>query len=132
MKVCQAFNGHRLENEYDLLIKHQERCGCTLLPLPQPGSFMTIENHFPTLVGFIMTPVGERSVTKEDALRNKNSFTSVLLSLFKLHTHEGFAIIHNDARLPNLLIKSDFLFWVNLETIVTVLGDMAYHVIWKL
>jgi hypothetical protein len=109
LKVSLSKYDTELEVEHGRLQIHAKECSCDLLVRPE-SLLYTARG----LCGYLMSPVGQPFVRRQ-------SLTAEMLkravhALYRLHTHNP-PIIHGDARLANLIIRSDTddLTWVDLS-----------------
>jgi hypothetical protein len=117
LKVVKTDKKHILESELQSLKAHADSCMCNILARPRSGIVTTSG-----LCGFLLSPVGICSVTREmirtKAPRLRKPFLfQIGDSLVQLHIHLNGAIIHGDARISNLIVSADesaHLFWVDL------------------
>lgn len=113
MKLVQKTedNFRELRREHRRLQEHSTDCGCCLIASPTSDFAETSE-----LCGFVMAPVGSATCTRQMVFEKKNpSLKEVLMALNALHRHEPHSILHGDPRLPNLIITSKGLTWIDLR-----------------
>ena len=75
---------------------------------------MTLELvETPQLCGYMMSPVGSTTCSREMISKTHLSLNQVLMSLYSLHSHVP-PIVHGDPRVPNLIVTENGLTWIDL------------------
>lgn len=113
MKFVQNAEGNMrdLRAEHRRLQEHAANCQCSLLAFPISDFVAT-----PEACGFVMSPVGYATCTRHRVLENHDPpLEKVLMALNALHCHKPNPILHGDPRLPNLILTSEGLTWIDVR-----------------
>jgi tRNA A-37 threonylcarbamoyl transferase component Bud32 len=112
MKFVQKADGNMRDRrtEHRRLQEHAATCRCSLLVVPTSDFVET-----PEACGFVMSPVGLATCTRQMVVENHPSMKDVLMALNALHCHKPQPILHGDARLLNLILTSGGLTWIDLR-----------------
>ena len=98
---------HVVEREHEFLQRPAAACKCRILVT---ALFVTLESR--SLCGYLLSPVGTSSVTREMIIRTVMRQRRLLIfhigkALLSLHRHTPDPIFHGNARIDNLIMSTD-------------------------